>query len=104
MSRRRADFKIYDFVVRGALDPRPLVRADPAFHPRDGAKDVEPETIDGGPAKAVVSGPPAPGRATCWWSSRGPLYHHFFCHNLRDTDLLLADHIIGSLKEEKVLK
>lgn len=100
-SRWRADFRIYDFVVKERSILGLYVGADPAFRPADGAEEVEAETVDGMPAKTVVNKTAAGWSRDMLVERPGPVYYHFFYRNLRDTDLLLADHIIGSLKEEK---
>lgn len=100
-SRRRADFRLYDFVVKDRTILGLYVGADPAFRPAEGAKEVERESVGGMPAKTLVT------RTGSGWSRDmlmerpGPLYYHFFYRNLRDSDLLLADHIIGSLQEDR---
>ena len=100
-TRWRADFHLYDFVVKDRTIMGLYVGNDPAFKPRDGASGVEPETVGGIPAKTVVT------RTGSGWSRDmllerpGPIYYHFFYRNLRDTDLMLADHIIGSLQEDR---
>jgi hypothetical protein len=100
-SRWRADFRIYDFVVKERSILGLYVGNDPAFHPKDDAKDVEPETVGGLPAKTVVIETSRGWSRDMLVERPGPVYYHFFYRNLRDVDLLLADHIIGSLKEEK---
>ena len=100
-TRWRADFHLYDFVVRNRTILGLYVGGDPAFHPASGAKGVEPELVGGLPATTVVTQTSSGWSRDMLLERPGPIYYHFFYRNLRDTDLLLADHIIGSLQEER---
>ena len=100
-TRWRADFHLYDFVVKNRTILGLYVGGDPAFHPAAGAKEVEPESVGGMPAKTVVTKTGSGWSRDMLLERPGPIYYHFFYRNLRDTDLLLADHIIGSLQEDR---
>jgi len=100
-TRWRADFHLFDFVVKNRTILGLYVGGDPAFHPASGAKGVEPEFVGGLPATTVVTQTSSGWSRDMLLERPGPIYYHFFYRNLRDTDLLLADHIIGSLQEER---
>ncbi|HMK69161.1 MAG TPA: hypothetical protein VK433_11465 [Stellaceae bacterium] len=98
-TRWRADFHLYDFVLKDRSILGLYVGGDPAFHPAENAKQVEDETVGGMPAKTLVTRSGSAWSRDMLMERPGHLYYHFFYRNLRGTDLSLADHIIGSLQE-----
>jgi len=103
-TRWRADFHLYDFVVKDRTILGLYVGGDPAFHPAESPKQIEDETVGGIPAKTLVSRSGSAWSRDMLMERPGPVYYHFFYRNLRGTDLLLADHIIGSLQEAQPLQ
>jgi hypothetical protein len=101
VSERRIDAgaRLYDFSLGG----RPLLGLylgpDPSFNPTDGEPEVQIEFVGGLPAKTVTAHVGDQWSRDMLVQSRAPVFYHFFYRNLRDGDLLIADHIIGSLHE-----
>jgi len=93
------DARLYDFSLSGRTILGLYLGANPTFAPADGAREVESETVGGLPAKTVVA------RSGDRWSrdmlvtSRRPIFYHFYYRDLGGSDLIAADHIIGSLQE-----
>jgi len=101
LSERKVDgtARLYDFSLRGRPILGLYLGPDPSFNPTDGDPEIQSEFVGGLPAKTVTA------HAGDQWSrdmlvqSRAPVFYHFFYRNLRDGELLIADHIIGSLQE-----
>jgi hypothetical protein len=76
------------------------VGLSPSFHPAKDEDGVETETVNGFAAETRVT-----RTADGAWSRDivvelgGHRFSHFFYHDLHEPDLLIADHIIGSLRD-----
>jgi hypothetical protein len=97
--RDRPDLTIYDFSRENQVFMGLYVGLAPTFHPAKDEADIDTETVGGLPAATRVV------KSSEGWSRdivielAGNRFCHFFYHDLREPDLLLADHIIGSLRD-----
>jgi hypothetical protein len=92
--------RLYDFSLRGRPILGLYLGPDPSFNPTDGDPEVQSEFVGGLPAKTVTAHEGDQWSRDMLVQSRAPVFYHFFYRNLRDGDLLIADHIIGSLHEQ----
>jgi hypothetical protein len=98
--RDRSDLTIYDFSQGTQVIMGLYVGFAPSFHPAKDEAGTEIETVGGLPAQTRVV------KTAVGWSrdivieASGRGFYHFFYRNLREPELLLADHIIGSLRDE----
>jgi hypothetical protein len=97
--RDRPDLTIYDFSRDNQVFMGLYVGLAPAFHPAKNEAGIDTETVGGLPAETRVV------KSSDGWSRdivielAGHRFCHFFYRDLREPDLLLADHIIGSLRD-----
>ena len=96
----RPDLTIYEFLKGTKVIMGLYVGFAPSFHPANNEAGVESETVSGLPAQTRVV------KTAVGWSrdivieASDRRFCHFFYSDLRQPDLLLADHIIGSLRDE----
>jgi len=95
----RPDLTIYDFSRDNQVFMGLYVGLTPAFHPAKDQDGIETETVGGLPAETRVVKSPEGWSRDIVVELSGSRFCHFFYHNLRAPDLLLADHIIGSLRD-----
>ena len=95
----RPDLTIYDFARNHQVFMGLYVGLAPIFHPAKDEADIETETVGGLPAETRVTKSPTGWSRDIVVGLSGGRFGHFFYRNLREPDLLLADHIIGSLHD-----
>ena len=95
----RPDLTIYDFSRDNQVFMGLYVGLTPSFHPAKDEDGVETETVGGMPAETRVVKSPEGWSRDIVVELSGSRFCHFFYRNLREPDLLLADHIIGSLRD-----
>lgn len=95
----RPDLTIYDFSRDNQVFMGLYVGLAPSFHPAKDEDGVETETVGGLPAETRVVKSPEGWSRDIVVELSGSRFCHFFYRNLREPDLLLADHIIGSLRD-----
>jgi hypothetical protein len=97
--RDRPDLTVYDFSRDNQVFMGLYVGLAPTFHPVKNEAGIDTETVGGLPAETRVV------KSSDGWSRdivielAGHRFCHFFYRDLREPDLLLADHIIGSLRD-----
>jgi hypothetical protein len=97
--RDRPSLTIYDFSRDDQVFMGLYVGPTPTFHPAKDEAGIETETVGGFPAATrVVKSAEGWSRDIVVELSAGR-FCHFFYRDLHEPDLLLADHIIGSLRE-----
>jgi hypothetical protein len=95
----RSDLTIYDFSRDDQVFMGLYVGPTPSFHPAKDEAGIDTETVGGFPAQTRVA------KSSEGWSRDIVIefpdgrFCHFFYRDLREPDLLLADHIIGSLHD-----
>jgi hypothetical protein len=97
--RDRPDLTIYDFSRENQVFMGLYVGLAPTFHPAKDEDGVETETVGGLPAETRVVKSPDGWSRDIVIELAGHRFCHFFYHDLQEPDLLLADHIIGSLRD-----
>jgi len=97
--RDRPDLTIYDFSRDNQVFMGLYVGLAPTFHPAKDEDGVETETVGGLPAETRVVKSPEGWSRDIVIELAGHRFCHFFYHDLQEPDLLLADHIIGSLRD-----
>jgi len=96
----RQDQPVYDFSRDNHVFMGLYVGGAPSFHPAKDADGIETETVNGFPAETrVVKSPDGAWSRDIVVELSGHRFSHFFYRNLREPDLLVADHIIGSLHD-----
>jgi len=96
----RPDAAIYDFSLDKHVFMGLYVGLAPSFHPPKDEDDIETETVNGFAAETrVVRSPDGAWSRDIVVELSGHRFGHFFYRNLREPDLLIADHIIGSLHD-----
>jgi hypothetical protein len=76
------------------------VGPQPAFHPAKDEDGIETETVNGFTAETrVVKSSDGAWSRDIVVTLSGNRFSHFFYRNLREPELLIADHIIGSLHD-----
>ena len=95
-----ADARRYDFSLEGRAILGLYLGPDPRFNPPDGTPEVESEFVGGLVAKTVVLHEGDAWSRDMLVQSRYPVFYYFFYRRLQGDDLAVADHIIGSLREE----
>ncbi len=97
--RDRPSLTIFDFARDDQVFMGLYVGPTPTFHPTKDEAGIETETVGSFPAQTRVV------KSGEGWSRdivvelSGGRFCHFFYRDLHEPDLLLADHIIGSLRE-----
>ena len=97
--RDRPSLTIFDFSRDDQVFMGLYVGPAPTFHPAKDDAGIETETVGGFPAETRVV------KSGEGWSRdivvelSGGRFCHFFYRDLHEPDLLLADHIIGSLRD-----
>lgn len=95
-----SDLTIYDFSEGDKVILGLYVGPAPTFLPAKDDAGVDTETVGGMPARTRVA------KTASGWSrdlvveAPNRRFFHFFYRNLRTPDLALADHIIGSVRDE----
>jgi hypothetical protein len=97
--RDRPDLTIYDFSRENQVFMGLYVGLAPTFHPAKDEDGVETETVGGLPAETRVVKSPEGWSRDIIIELAGHRFCHFFYRDLQEPDLLLADHIIGSLRD-----
>ncbi len=97
--RDRPDLTIYDFSRENQVFMGLYVGLAPTFHPVKDEDGVETETVGGLPAETRVVKSPDGWSRDIVIELAGHRFCHFFYRDLQEPDLLLADHIIGSLRD-----
>src|SRR5262249_22782319 len=96
----RSDLTIYDFSRDNRVFMGLYVGLSPSFHPTKGDAGIETETVNGFAAETrVVKSPDGAWSRDIVVELPGHRFSHFFYRDLREPDLLIADHIIGSLRD-----
>jgi len=95
----RPDLTIYEFSRDDQVFMGLYVGPAPTFRPAKDAADIETETVGGLPAETRIVKSPDGWSRDILVELAGHRFCHFFYRNLREPDLLLADHIIGSLRD-----
>ena len=98
--RDRPDLTIYDFSRDNQVFMGLYVGVAPTFHPAKDEDGVETETVGGLPAATRVVKSPEGWSRDIVIELAGHRFCHFFYRDLQEPDLMLADHIIGSLRDE----
>lgn len=97
---RQPDRPVYDFSLDNHVIMGLYVGSSPSFHPAKDEDGIETETVNGFPAETrVVKSPDGAWSRDIVVELSGHRFSHFFYRNLREPDLLIADHIIGSLRD-----
>ncbi len=97
---RRPDRPVYDFSRDNHVFMGLYVGTAPSFHPAKDADGIDTETVNGFPAETrVVKSPDGAWSRDIVVELSGHRFSHFFYRDLREPDLLIADHIIGSLHD-----
>jgi hypothetical protein len=97
--QERPDLTIYDFSRDNQVFMGLYIGPAPTFHPGKDEADIETETVGGLPAETRVVKSPEGWSRDMVVEISGSRFCHFFYRNLREPDLLFADHIIGSLRD-----
>ena len=97
--RDRPNLTIYDFSRDNQVFMGLYVGPTPSFHPVKDEAGIETETVGGLPAETRVVKSPEGWSRDILVELSGGRFGHFFYRDLREPDLLLADHIIGSLRD-----
>ena len=96
----RPGITTYDFSRDDQVFMGLYVGLTPSFHPVKDEAGVETETVGGMPAETrVVKSPDGAWSRDIVVELASHRFCHFFYRNLREPDLLVADHIIGSLHD-----
>ena len=96
----RPDLAVYDFSRDDHVFMGLYVGLSPSFHPPKNEDGIETETVNGFAAETrVVKSPDGAWSRDIVVELPGHRFSHFFYRNLREPDLLIADHIIGSLHD-----
>jgi hypothetical protein len=96
----RPDLAVYDFSRENHVFMGLYVGRTPSFHPAKGEDGIETETVNGFKAETrVVKSPDGAWSRDIVVELSGHRFSHFFYRDLREPDLLIADHIIGSLHD-----
>jgi hypothetical protein len=96
----RPDLAVYDFSRDNRVFMGLYVGLSPAFHPSKNDDGIETETVNGFAAETrVVKTPDGAWSRDIVVELPDHRFSHFFYRNLREPDLLIADHIIGSLRD-----
>ncbi len=96
----RPDATIYEFILDNHNLMGLYVGVAPSFHPAKDADGIETETVNGFNAETrVVKSPDGAWSRDIVVELSGHRFSHFFYRDLREPDLLIADHIIGSLHD-----
>lgn len=91
---------IYDFSRDNHVFMGLYVGLEPSFHPAKDADGIETETVNGFAAETrVVKSPDGAWSRDIVVELPSHRFSHFFYRDLREPDLLIADHIIGSLHD-----
>src|SRR5262249_14726433 len=94
------DLTVYDFSHESHVFIGLSVGPEPSFHPGKDEDGIETETVNGFPAETrVVKSPNGSWSRDIVIELPDHRFSHFFYRNLREPDLLIADHIIGSLRD-----
>jgi hypothetical protein len=97
---RRPDAPVYDFSHDNHVFMGLYVGGAPSFHPAKDEDGIETETVNGFPAETrVIRSPNGAWSRDIVVELSGHRFSHFFYRDLREPDLLIADHIIGSLHD-----
>jgi hypothetical protein len=94
------DQTIYDFSQGTEVIMGLYVGLAPSFHPAKDEAGVETETVGGLSAQTRVVKTAAGWSRDIVIEASDRRFCHFFYRNLREPELLLADHIIGSLRDQ----
>jgi len=95
------DLAIYDFLRENHVFMGLYVGLAPSFHPSKDDAGIETEIVAGLPAETrVVKSPDGAWSRDIVIELSGHRFSHFFYRDLREPELLIADHIIGSLRDE----
>lgn len=97
--RDRPDLTIYDFSRDNQVFMGLYVGLTPTFHPAKDEDGIDTETVGDLPAATRVVKSPEGWSRDIVIELAGHRFCHFFYRDLREPDLLLADHIIGSLRD-----
>ena len=97
--RDRPDSTIYDFSRDNQVFMGLYVGLAPTFHPAKDEDGIDTETVGGLPAATRVVKSPEGWSRDIVIELAGQRFCHFFYRDLHEPDLLLADHIIGSLRD-----
>jgi hypothetical protein len=96
----RPDATIYDFSRDNRVFMGLYVGGAPVFHPAKDDDGIETETVNGFAAETrVVKSPDGAWSRDIVVELSDHRFSHFFYRDLREPDLLIADHIIGSLHD-----
>jgi hypothetical protein len=96
----RPELAVYDFTYDNHVFMGLYVGLAPSFHPAKDADGIDTETVNGLAAETrVVKSPDGTWSRDIVVELSGHRFSHFFYRNLREPDLLIADHIIGSLHD-----
>jgi hypothetical protein len=98
--RDRPDQTIYDFSRGREVIMGLYVGLAPSFHPAKDEVGVETETVGGLSAQTRVVKTAAGWSRDIVIEASDRRFCHFFYRDLREPELLLADHIIGSLRDQ----
>jgi hypothetical protein len=96
----RSDIAVYDFSRENHVFMGLYVGLSPAFHPAKDEAGIETETVNGFAAETrVIKSPDGAWSRDIVVELADHRFSHFFYRDLREPDLLIADHIIGSLHD-----
>ncbi|HKF70585.1 MAG TPA: hypothetical protein VKB68_02450 [Stellaceae bacterium] len=96
----RPDLVVFDFSRDDHVFMGLYVGPSPSFHPATDEDGIETETVNGFKAETrVVKSPDGTWSRDIVVELSGHRFSHFFYRDLREPDLLIADHIIGSLRD-----
>ena len=99
-NRDRPDLPLYDFARDDHVFMGLYVGPSPSFHPAKDEDGIETETVNGFAAETrVVKSSDGAWSRDILVELPGHRFSHFFYRNLKEPDLLIADHIIGSLRD-----
>jgi hypothetical protein len=94
------DLAVYDFSRENHVFMGLYVGRSPSFHPAKDEDGIETETVNGfGAETRVVKSPDGAWSRDIVVELPDHRFSHFFYRNLHEPDLLIADHIIGSLHD-----
>ena len=97
----RPGLAIYDFSRDNHVFMGLYVGPQPTFHPAKDDDGIETETVNGFNAETrVVKSPDGAWSRDIVVELPHHRFSHFFYRDLREPDLLIADHIIGSLHDD----